>query len=177
MYKRQVPFGAALTRISTNVTDTAVGTVRIAGEARVHLGSNATLAAYGDWTNAAVFTSESNGVVTLAGAAPAAVYGASQFGVFAIPEPGKAVVFEAGRTNTVSGSLELSGVALRSSESNAWWYLTLVPGAAQDVKSVRVRDSNAGGGQTIRNAGRPVDEGNNVNWEFSYPRGTCVIIR
>jgi len=137
---------------------------------------------HGDWTNNATFTADTNSTVSLAGTNEVNISGSSNtFYNLSSTTSGKIIKFDAGKTNTVNGNLTLAGVTLHSTVPGDWWYLNLVNGgeAYQDVSGVTVRDSNAGGGQTIIAGPYPFskDEGHNVNWIFVQPAGTVFSIK
>jgi hypothetical protein len=163
------------TRISSLVNDTTVGTVVITNLAIIHIYTNQSLTVNGSWRNEnwtnASFIASSNSTVILASTNAATVYGSNTFACLVCTNVGKVVSFAANRTNNVRESLTLAGPVLQSTTNGTWWYLTLMTGAVQNVRGVKVRDSNAGGGQTIVIIPRDgaMDLGNNVNWSFPPP--------
>lgn len=97
----------------------------------------------------------------------------------ALNAPGRQLNWTAGQTYNVAeaftgGGLPGQRALLRSTTPTSWWYLTLAGGAAQNVVSVDVQDSNAGGGQGIFPE-NSVSSGNNVNWHFAA--GTVIYLR
>jgi hypothetical protein len=132
-----------------------------------------TLAATTAVSNDNVFV---GGAVALVGTNDAVVSGSAFFSDFRIDDTDKVVRFEAGQTNTVLRELSLNLANLQSTVPGAWWYLNCAPGAVQDVLRVRVSDSHAGGGATIRVQSRQSrNDGNNVNWFFPATGGLLII--
>jgi hypothetical protein len=174
------PRPASKTLINSNVTSSAVGTVIITNLAPVVL-TNQTLTVNGDWRNTASFVGQSDSAVELAGTAAAQVIGNNTFFDLTSTASGKTLSFEAGKTTTVDGKLTWTYTTLLSTSAGSQWFLTLTPGATQEVTVVTVRDSNAGGGQTIiaeKIGGQiSIDLGNNVNWSFIRPSGSLIAIR
>jgi hypothetical protein len=171
-----------LTLISSQVTDTVVGSVIFTNGAIVKLDTNQTLTVNGSWTHAATFIAAPNSTVILAGTDAATVAGTNAFYNLTITNAGKIVSFQAGRTNLVSGLLKLgsadpgSTVTLQSTVDGSWWYLNLTtnPGGTQEIARVTVKDSHAGGGQLLVAERGSSDLGHNINWQI--PKGGTVIL-
>jgi hypothetical protein len=187
---------AHATVIGSQVTGTTVGTLVITNGAVLMIDSNQSLTVQGNWLNLSKpvngsltnwtvsFTSAPNSTVTLAGTNAAVVAGATTFNNLTCTNRGKTVRFTAGTTNVVTGRLALgsemtpgqSGVSLLSTAEGAYWYLTLAASAPQQAGAVTVKDSQAGGGQTLRAGNGSINLEHNVNWTFPSA-GTTVIMR
>jgi len=165
------------TLINSNVTDCMVGTVLITNAAKLRIDTNQTLAVNRDWINTGgtnlSFIANTGSTVIMGSTNTATVSGSNTFYNLTCTNSGKTVRFTAGTTNFVTAQLALGPrVALESTVDNSWWYLTLDPGGTQQIKSVAVQDSNAGGGQELVAPKGSVDLGNNVNWMFQRYAGT-----
>lgn len=165
--------------INTAVTDTVVGNFVLRGSTtRLRIEAGASLTVNGDWTNAATFVSATNGTINFGGTGTNTVFGDSNFGSLSSLAANKTLLFEAGKTFGVSGYLYLDGPTLRSTVDNSEWYLTLSGGSSsQLVENVRVRDSNASGGDTIYALPPSANLGGNTNWVFLLAEGTVITIR
>lgn len=155
----------------------ALDSVLIRNAGMLRLPAGKTLAVAQVFSNGASFFADTNSTVALVGTNASAVYGSQAFENFQVEGPGT-VVFEAGRTNTVNRSLSLRNATLRSTADDAWWYLTCSTGAVQAVRTVRVKDGNAGGGATIvvRGSSPSANLGHNVNWQF-MGAGSVMMVR
>lgn len=170
---------------ATNVSGTTVGSVIVTNKAILAI-SNQTLTVQGDWfvaTNAA-FKALTNSTVAFAGASAATVYGSNTFFNLTCTNAGKTLSFQAGKTNTVNGLLNLGStgseppVTLQSTSPNSQWYLTLTTDVgAQQIGKVSVKDSNAGGGQWLTAPKGSINGGNNDHWLFQKSEGTVLLIR
>lgn len=163
------------TLVSSNVTGLVVGTVVITNAAVFQLFTNQSLTVNGSWSNGASFIASSNSTLILASTNTATVAGSNAFYNLISTSAVKTVTFEAGRTNTVQGLLALKGVTLNTTVSGQYTYLTLLPGGAQSIRQVNVRDSNAGGGQMLSAGSGSQNVGHNVNWLFQ--NGTAIMFR
>ena len=94
----------------------------------------------------------------------------------AIDSAAKTVRFEEGQSNLVNRFLSFNQATLRSTSEGQYWFLTLDASASQDVQNVWVKDSHAGGGQTLNAQRGGRNFGHNVNWIFNPP-GTYFIYR
>ncbi len=132
--------------------------------------SNYGITVGGNWTMSGSFTPR-NGTVTFNTAAKeSAVSGATTFYNLAITTPGKAVAFEAGKEQTVTNGLTITGTAsgyvrLKSLSAGTQWKLRL-SGGTQSVTYAYPEDSYAGDGNTI-SASNSLSGGNNTNWNFT----------
>lgn len=167
---------ATTTLISSQVTDRVVGTVVITNSARLQIYTNQSLTVNGSWSNRATFLAGSNSTVILASTNAATVAGSNTFYNLICTAAVKTVSFEAGKTNTIQGKITLAGVTLNSTVGGQYSYLTLLPAGTQQVNSVTVRDSNAGGGQPMIAGKGSVNGGHNINWIFSSG-GSVIIVR
>ena len=84
-----------------------------------------------------------------------------------------AYVFEAGSTQTFTGTLALrgtsvSGVTINSTVAGTQATLSQAAGLGFDATYVTIKDSNATGGQTW-NATNSIDSGNNTGWNITAP--------
>lgn len=117
---------------------------------------------------ASTVTFDGTGVQTLS-------YNGNFYGLRAIT-PGATLQFDAGQTFSATNMVDLRNITLKSTSNNATWYF-VVTGSSKTIGNVRVRDSNASGGNAL-NAGASSDNlGNNTNWIFGggnvYWRGTA----
>jgi len=108
--------------------------------------------------------------VIFQGTSTSTIVGSNNFANLYCTTPGKELDFQAGATQSVSGSgtLTLIGdtgnlVTLRSTSSGTQWFLINTGGS--NVLFVDVKDSNAGGGAPVVDTSG-VDSHNNVNWVF-----------
>jgi len=165
-----------ITEINTNVTGTAVGDVLLRNGAYLQLNSNQTVTMSGIWSNGANFVSQWGSQVYIAGGAlsTSTVYGSSTFMGLTCTNIGKTLIFQAGKTNTVSalGRLTLTGgettnLMLRSTQDGTSWKLNVNAAAVPTIEYVDVKDSDAmtGVGAEIT-AVNSQDSGNNPNWKF-----------
>jgi len=130
----------------------------------------------GDW-DATGGTVTTSGTITFDGTGESLIKGSTTFYDFTCETPGKQLTFEAGSTQTVQGSLTITGtlsnlIRLRSTTSGVQWYLDLA--TPQSVSYVNVRDSNAGteGVDPSVTADRSIggtSSYNNQNWIFIDP--------
>jgi hypothetical protein len=166
----------ARTLITSNVTGATVGDVRLRNRGNLTLGTNATLTVLGSWTNDATstFIAQTNSTVVFAGTNAAMVYGNRTYYNLTATNSFKVLYFDAGKTNTVLGTLSFDNVTLLSTVDGSWWYLTQAANASQDIRRVTVKDSNAGGGQELR-ASRGDSLGHNVNW-FIPPKALVLFV-
>lgn len=127
----------------------------------------------GNWANSTspnTFTARS-GTVTFNTSATATLSGATTFYNFTSTIVGKAFVFPASTTTTISNNFTITGsavskITLSSSTPGTRWSI-LVSGTAS-VFGTTVTDSNNTG--TTITAQESIDGGNNVNWLFTTPR-------
>jgi hypothetical protein len=171
--------GASITTlISSNVTGTTVGTVVITNKAVLQLDTNAALTVNGSWLNSGVFLAAASSTVYLAGGDVATVSGSNTFAwLVSTNATGKAIFFQVGSTNRVREGLVLNGPELRSTEDGSHWYLTLLPGAMQDVHAVRVKDSDASMGQEIVARSSSMNFGHNQHWRFVDRFSFWIVVR
>lgn len=170
------------TMISSNVSGAAVGSVSVVNRGRLMVHTNGVLSISGSLTNDANSTfsaTNAGSSVAFVGTTPATVWGNRSYYNLSISDGRlKPLFFEAGRTQTVYGVLTMDKCSLQSTVEGNQWYLTLdvATGTQPSIKRVSVRDSNAGGGQTIEVISSGYNFGNNVNWYFE-PSGTVLFIR
>ncbi len=169
--------GGASALVSSNVTGAVVGDVLVRNSGRIGVGAGGEIRVAGVWSNSSSFVSDTGGVVRLVGTGPAVIYGSNTFGVLAITNGAKTVSFEAGRTNWVNGALRVRDATLLSTAEGSWWHIRLATNAAQFVKAVTVKDSNATNGQTIVAQPFSQNQGNTVNWSFLSNPGMILIVQ
>ncbi|MBE7466924.1 MAG: hypothetical protein HS116_25925 [Planctomycetes bacterium] len=110
----------------------------------------------------AVFFNDATQVSTLTGSTP--------FFDLTVQTPNKALVFEAGSTQTVAGALTFNGgasatrVQLDSSAPGTPWFID--PQGTRSIQFVDVSDSTNIHATAIL-AANSIDSGNNVNWDFA----------
>ena len=167
------------TEISTNVTDTAVGTVTFLNGADFGMAEGATLTVQGGtWSNGNEFAAESGSLVRFVTTNTTTIYGNQTFYGFSCTNAGKTLKFENGKTNTVEEALTLTGDAsdylyLRSTSDGSQWYLNVKGTADMIVEYVDVKDSNADAGYGTGIAALDSSNSqNNVNWSFVVPGET-----
>ena len=121
----------------------------------------------GDWSNSGTFT-HSDGTVTFDGSATSTIYNSNIFYNLNCTTSDKNIVFEAGATTTIAGTLTLTGAAdhlivLRSSSDN-YWYLKA---QNNDVEYVNVQYSDATSSAAwIDDTTGGFDAGDNIKWLF-----------
>ena len=166
---------APKTLIATNVSDAAVGDVVIRNRGQLQVASNKTFTCYGSWSNGSVFVAEQVSTVTLAGKNTATVYANNSFYNLTCTNGGKTIYFQAGRTNTVSKGIVLTGDAnsnlvLRSTAAplTQQWKLNVQSTATtKTFDYVDVQDSDARPSFEKPTPVNYVDSGNNSNWNFA----------
>ena len=136
--------------------------------ARLKIPAGETITVYGDWTNEGGLLDAGEGaVVRFAGAGEARITGETTFATLVCEEPDKTLVFEAGKTQTISELLQLAGessakIGVASSESGASFTLNLA--GAHLVNNISLKDCTATGGEmTALNSD---DLGGNSNVKF-----------
>lgn len=151
----------------------------------LHLGENEIIQVSGVWSNGALgVVAEPGATVNLGGSAAvvAEVYGNNTFDSLVCDTPGKTIRFAAGSqtripSNGVFRMVGASGapVDLVSGTPGTAWELILDEYARQDVRSVAVADSDAGGGAEVI-AINSTDNGGTDNWRFlSVTAGTRIV--
>jgi len=164
------------TEITSNVTGAVVGDVLIRNQGYLLLRTNQALTLSGIWSNGANYSSQWGSQVIFAGgiSSTSTIYGASTFMGLTCTNASKTLLFQAGKTNTVSaqGRLTLKGsernsLMLRSTTNDTVWKLNVSSSAAQDIEYVDVKDSDAMTGVgTAVTAVNSQNSGNNLNWRF-----------
>lgn len=155
-----------------NVTDlTIADTLTLASGSFT---SPTTLRVGGNWANSGGSFTHNSGTVILNNAGnDALITGSHTFNNFSVTTANKNVNFTAGTTQTVNGTLTLTGssgnlITLRSSSGGSQWNLNVAGSSSVDY--VDVKDSDASSGNAIThavNASRSTDSGNNENWSFN----------
>jgi len=161
---------------STTPNDPTVSSGAVASDLTIQSsgilnGGSNTLTLSGGWSNSGTFNAQT-GTVTFTGASTIDIAGSTTFNDFTCTTASKTIQFAAGTTQTVSGTLTLTGtsgvgekISLRSSSSPSKWDITL-SGGAQSVSFVDVKDSDANT-NTITCYNSTDSGNNNANWIFS----------
>ncbi|MBI5466415.1 MAG: DUF2341 domain-containing protein, partial [Candidatus Kerfeldbacteria bacterium] len=141
------------------------------------IGSNATLDAttsnynieiIGNWTNSGGTFTPRSGTVTFSPTTSSTISGSTTFNNFTSTSAGKTLNFGAGDTQTITGTLTLTGssgnlLTLRSTATPTQWKIN--PSGTRSVSYVDVKDSNNTNATAIL-ANNSVNSGNNTNWSF-----------
>ena len=131
----------------------------------------------GNWSNSGTFN-KGTGTVTFNNAGQSSTLsGSTSFNNLACTTGNKSLIFTAGSTQSVSGTLTLQGAAsslinLVSSAAGSAWFFN-VTSAAPAAQYVDPQNSNASGGNTIT-ATNSIDGGGNVNWTITPPASTVI---
>lgn len=120
----------------------------------------------GNWTSTGTFNGGSSGAVVFTGTADSIIFGPNTFTNFTTTQAGKVLSFEAGKKQTVVGTLTLTGssgnlILLRSTVAGTQW--SVDPQGTRNISFVDVKDSN-NVNTTIIDPSNSVDNGNNTNW-------------
>ncbi|MFH0790625.1 MAG: filamentous hemagglutinin N-terminal domain-containing protein, partial [Candidatus Omnitrophota bacterium] len=156
--------GGIFTAINGNID--ANGDVNITGGVFTAPGISKSFSVAGSWTKAGGTFDPSAGTVIFDDASKTStISGSTTFYNLTSTTAGKQLVFVSGSTQTITGSLILTGssgnrISLRSSLPGTQWGID--PQGAKNVSYVDVRDSNAV--SLITPAGANKDSGNNTNW-------------
>src|SRR5258708_844664 len=133
---------------------------------------NALVQVSGNWTQIAGTFVPGTSTVTFQGASSSTstLSGSTTFYSLQCVTAGKTLSFTAGSTQTVIGSLILTGsvgntLQIRSTSAGLYAYLT--NRGINTVTNVDVQDNNAGGGLTIFPRPASANSGPNVNWAVS----------
>ena len=156
-----------VTGATNNPTLDVNGNLTISASATFIAPTSSPFTVAGNWNNQGTFI-HSDGTVTFDGSATSTIYDSNTFYNLNCLTSGKNIVFEAGATTTVAGTLTLTGtsgqeIVLRSSSAN-YWYLTA---QANTVSYVDVQYSDAtSSAVAIDNTTGGIDSGYNINWLF-----------
>ncbi|MFH1198604.1 MAG: hypothetical protein V1650_00345, partial [Candidatus Omnitrophota bacterium] len=147
---------AALTCASINV---AAGTFDVSA-------SNYAIDVSGNWVNSGGVFNPRLGTVTLSGVGAVTISGSTTFYNLTSTTAGKQITFAAGTTQTISGTLTLTGLAgnlivLRSSLTGTQWRID--PQGVRNISYVDVKDSNNISSVMISPI-NSTNSGNNTNW-------------
>ncbi len=131
-----------------------------AGANTVNIGRN--------FENNGIFTS--SGTVIFDGSGDSLISGSTTFNNLSCATAGKHLIFQAGSTQTIQGTMSFSGEAggyvfLQSSSDGSYWNID--PQGGRNVSWVYVRDSRNINSTII--ADNSIDGGNNVNWFVMFP--------
>ena len=134
-----------------------------AGSALIQVGGN--------WTRGTGLFVPGASTVTFQGAASSisTLTGSTTFYSLQCLTPGKTLSFAAGSTQTILGSLILTGVVgnpvrVRSSISGVYAYI--VNSGTNTVNNVDAQDNNASGGLMVMARSASIDSGHTLNWFF-----------
>lgn len=111
-----------------------------------------------------------SGTVEFTGSEPSVVFGATKWHNIKVIEPGKTLIFEAGKLQEISGYFEISGNADKnvilksSSEGESWQIKVLADAEKVSVKYADVKDSECK--DCDIHAYDSTDSGNNIGWIF-----------
>jgi len=149
------------TRLSTTGDVTLSQGAFDAGSAHVYVGGN--------WRQVDGTFVPGTSIVTFQGASTSTFSGSTAFYSLQCMTPGKTLIFTAGSTQNVLGSLALTGAAgspifVRSSVPGS--YGSLINSGANTLTHVDARDNDAEGGITLAAGGASVDSGHTLNWSF-----------
>ncbi len=122
-----------------------------------------------DWRWTAGTYTGTNSTVTFNSPTSTRLVGSTTFYALRDITPNTTLYFTAGSTQYVSTIIDLEGVYLRSTTSNATWYLRY-NGTNQILSDVTVQDSNANLANTLYADSLSFNAGNNRNWDFSDAR-------
>jgi len=157
--------GGTLTATNGNIDSN--GAVTISSGTLTAPGSGKSFTIAGNFTHSAGTFTHSSGTVTLDTAATAILSGSTTFNNFTCTTAGKQLTFTAGTTQTISGTLTLTGtsaskIKLRSSSAGSTY--TITDSGTEAVSFVDVQDSIATNSIIAYNS---TNSGNNTNWTFS----------
>ena len=136
-------------------------------------GNNYGITVGGNWSNSGTFTPRLGTVTFDDNGQTSTVANSTTFYDLTSTTAGKAITFTAGTTQTVTGTLTLTGadgnlIVLRSTVTDTAWNFNV--SGSSSVDYVDVKDSDASFGNAIThavNASRSVDSGGNTNWSFN----------
>ncbi|MDD4938793.1 MAG: filamentous hemagglutinin N-terminal domain-containing protein [Candidatus Omnitrophica bacterium] len=122
----------------------------------------------GNWTNNGTFVNNSGTVTFIDNNQTSVISGSTTFFNFTSTTAGKQITFTAGTTQTIAGTLTLTGasgnlIILRSSVSASQWSINAQ--GSKSVSFVDVKDSNNINASEIA-AADSKDSGNNTNWNL-----------
>ncbi|MCK5590542.1 MAG: hypothetical protein KAI72_01180, partial [Candidatus Pacebacteria bacterium] len=120
------------------------------------------------FNNAGTFTHSNQTVVFADNTQVSHIYGDTTFNNFTCTTAGKALQFEAAKTQIILGTLILTGqsgslITLRSTSDGTQWNID--PQGVRNVSYVDVKDSNNINAAALR-AFYPLDSLNNLNWDW-----------
>ncbi|MGR3320191.1 MAG: PKD domain-containing protein [Candidatus Anammoxibacter sp.] len=150
-------------KVDVNASDYEVaGDITVAGTLQITTGS---IELDGSWTNTGTFNAGSESRVEFTGSPDSTIKGDNTFADFKCTEAGKTLIFEAGKTQTISDKLTLKGssgnpILLRSTVVGSQWN---VNPATTDISFVDVQDSN-NLSATVIDPASSTDSGNNTKW-------------
>jgi uncharacterized Zn-binding protein involved in type VI secretion len=129
----------------------------------------------GSFTNSGAF--RGTGTVVFDDASQVSYIHGTTFNNLSITTPGKQVVIDAGATETITGSLTLTGasgnlISLRSSVDGQQWLID--PQGTVDVSYVDVKDSKNLNSRSIFPL-NSVDSGNNIGWFSAAASSTTTV--
>jgi hypothetical protein len=128
----------------------------------------------GDWRQNAANLTLNGSTVTFDNPNNTLLSGHTTFYALRALQPNATIYFTWGSTTQITGMIDVENVYLRSTLSNATWYLRL-SGSDQTIVDVDVRDSNANNGNTLIPDAGSRDLGNNRNWDFAGPAAITTL--
>ncbi len=168
---------SASTLISTNVTDSRVGTLIITNSGVFNIASNVTFTLTSNFLNYAQTASlcATGGTFEVGGSGTMTIAGTvitNRFYNFTCTNAGKRIVFPSGSSNVLTGVLNLQGaegnlLQLAGSGAGQWRLVVPAPSAMHTVKYVDVTNCNSWGGAEIQALDSIGKYNNNSNWSFS----------
>lgn len=161
------------TLVSTLVTDTEVGDVKILRAAKFQVVAGGTVTVHGVWTNAVGLSGISGtGTVVFAGDNPTNfIFGATSWPTIDFRSPITNVSFPTSTVQVLYGTLIASnGITYRSKVDGVAWSLQKISSGGDGGRILhiaKVKDSNASSGLSMRPNVGSTDLGSNTNWSFS----------
>lgn len=160
------------TLVSTLVTDTEVGDVKILRASKFQVVAGGTVTVHGVWTNAVGLSGISGtGTVVFAGDNPTNfIFGATSWPTIDFRSPITNVSFPTSTVQVLYGTLIASnGITYRSKVDGVAWSLQKVSSGGNGGRILhiaKVKDSNASSGLSMRPNAESTDLGSNTNWSF-----------
>ncbi|MEJ0073816.1 MAG: chitobiase/beta-hexosaminidase C-terminal domain-containing protein [Candidatus Saccharibacteria bacterium] len=180
-YENLVFSGTGSWTMPSNTTVTVNNNITIASGATLN-GGNSTISLYGNWSNSGTFSANKSNL-SLVWYNNHTISGNNIF--YDLTDDtswqNQALTFEAGKTQTISHSLNLQGsndgsntypLTLQSSSPGTQWNIN-VPGS-YTFNYLKVYDSDNTSSGKVLAAPHSLDEGNNTNWDLTSPIITGV---
>ena len=147
---------------------TRVGTFTVAPTGSVVTASGVSIEVTTGWQNGGTFDTSGTSLTAsnVCGNTTTTFSGSNTFLSLSATSAGHTLVFPAGTTQTVTGSLTLTGQTLNGGDANT--FLTLATGASQSISDVGVNSVDASRGQRLAPTGTNKITGTAPNW-FAAP--------